>query len=187
MRVTEREKLEKDLQLLIFTRQKLGEIRAAATGRRLTATMVRLRMSRQISLIDEKIGSKKNEISAEEIRERLGEAGGGTYDTGAVAGYGTDDGETDNRNDSGDDGRHAADCEQGRVRDAGGETGTREEPGRLDAVQRLAAGKDPGAGGSERELRRRYRERHPAPELKDWQREIMERDLRGEHEEANNL
>ena len=97
MQITELDKLQSDLQLLIYTRRQLDQIRTEASGRRITATMIRMRISRMICLIDAKIGSKKHEIASEEIRMRLNETGGGEIDQGTLSADGKDDGAADHR------------------------------------------------------------------------------------------
>lgn len=175
MKVTEWDKLNRELKMLIETRKKLGEIRELASGTRATPTLLRFRTSRFIRNVDEWIRDKRDALAEEEIRERLEQleekndkATVGT--AGAEAG-----GEGDSGNAAEGDGRHEVHLQHEQQRAAAG-------PGRGDhtqqdpAVRGLAAGKIEGT--AEEILRTRHREK----QLRDWQTEIMEADREGRHE-----
>lgn len=175
MTLTEWDRLNRELRMLIFTRNELGKIREAAKGKRPTPTMVRFRVSRMISDVDRWIADKKKELADEEIRERLerleekhDEATLGT--AGAEAG-----GEADPGDAAEGDGRHEVHLQHEQQRAAAG-AGRGDHAQQDPAVRGLAAGKIEGT--AEEILRTRHREKR----LRDWQTEIMEADREGRHE-----
>ena len=180
MQITEMDKLLQDRERLLRLKGTLTDIRnGLEIGRRSVNAWIRLRITRWIAEVDDKIGEKQREIEAESARirkeQRKAEKHGKTNDTAA-----------DHPAAAPDRGRHEADGSEEHQR-AGSEAGIRRELELLEPVRGVAAGNAAGgrayarAGGSAEEcLRMRYRERNG---LRDWQREIMERDRTGETEE----
>lgn len=169
MRITEAEKLKRDLDDLIRARRKLDEIRKGLSlGKRMTGLWIYCRATRLIMDIDRRIGQKKAEIAREEDtdghgRKHRAENADGDYPVDADI-----------------HGRAEADVLEERERV--GAAGRHERQlGDVEPVRDLAAGEGPGGGSAERCLRARYRERN-RDALRDWQREIMEADREGRRE-----
>ena len=172
MQVSEKEKLERDLEELIRARRMMDKIRKGISiAKRPTTLWIYIRTSRLIMDIDHQIGLKRGEIAREEAKNGQGR-------TGRTAA-----GENADRDDDHIHGRAEAGVldEYERAGAAGGAAG---QLGDVQPVPDVAAGKIPGdrlrAGGTAEEcLRRRYKERNG---LRDWQREVMEADRIGRHE-----
>lgn len=189
MQITEMDKLIQDRERLHSLRRSLEDFRAGLEiSKRPVDAWLKLRLTRWIAETKDKIVDISEEIAAEESRIRRG---AGQNDT-AIMGRRAEQRETDEP--AGD--HPAAAADRGRDEADGGEehqrtgsqTGVRGELVDMGAVRRLAAKHAAGgreyakAGGSaESCLRMRYGERHPG--LRDWQKQIMENDRRGKHEE----
>lgn len=189
MQITEMDKLIQDRERLHSLRRSLEEFRAGLEiSKRPVDAWLKLRLTRWIAETKDKIVDISEEIAAEESRIRKG---AGENDT-VIMGRRAEQRETNEP--AGDHPAAAADC--GRDEADGGEehqrtgsqTGVRGELVDMGAVRRVAAKHAAGgreyakAGGSaESCLRMRYGERHPG--LRDWQKQIMENDRRGKHEE----
>ena len=189
MQITEMDKLIQDRERLHSLRRSLEDFRAGLEiSKRPVDAWLKLRLTRWIAETKDKIVDISEEIAAEESRIRRG---AGQNDT-AIMGRRTEQRETDEP--AGD--HPAAAADRGRDEADGGEehqrtgskTGVRGELVDMGAVRRVAAKHAAGgreyakAGGSaESCLRMRYGERHPG--LRDWQKQIMENDRRGKHEE----
>ena len=189
MQITEMDKLIQDRERLHSLRRSLEDFRAGLEiSKRPVDAWLKLRLTRWIAETKDKIVDISEEIAAEESRIRRG---AGQNDT-AIMGRRTEQRETDEP--AGD--HPAAAADRGRDEADGGEehqragtaAGIRGELVDLGAVRRVAAKHAAGgreyakAGGSaESCLRMRYGERHPG--LRDWQKQIMENDRRGKHEE----
>ena len=189
MQITEMDKLIQDRERLHSLRRSLEDFRAGLEiSKRPVDAWLKLRLTRWIAETKDKIVNISEEIAAEESRIRRG---AGQNDT-AIMGRRTEQRETDEP--AGD--HPAAAADRGRDEEDGGEehqrtataAGVRGELVDMGAVRRVAAKHAAGgreyakAGGSaESCLRMRYGERHPG--LRDWQKQIMENDRRGKHEE----
>ena len=189
MQITEMDKLIQDRERLHSLRRSLEDFRAGLEiSKRPVDAWLKLRLTRWIAETKDKIVDISEEIAAEESRIRRG---AGQNDT-AIMGRRAEQRETDEP--AGD--HPAAAADRGRDEADGGEehqrtgsqTGVRGELVDMGAVRRVAAKHAAGgreyakAGGSaESCLRMRYGERHPG--LRDWQKQIMENDRRGKHEE----
>lgn len=189
MQITEMDKLLQDRERLLRLKGTLTDIRnGLEIGRRSVNAWIRLRITRWIAEVDDKIEEKQREIEAESARIRKEQRKAekhGKIATGRAEGR-TDDTTADHPAAAPDRGRHEADGSKEHQR-AGSEAGIRGELELLEPVRGVAAGNAAGgrayarAGGSAEDcLRMRYRERNG---LRDWQREIMERDRTGETEE----
>ena len=170
MKLTELDRLNRDLVELIETRRGLDNIlKRMAIGRTVTTTWIRYRIQRMICDVDYRIGKrlgegeKKDDIS--ELEGELDEVYDGEADSGETAGSD----------------RRAEDHVQQRYERAGGYRRGRNELGGHGAVREIPQEEAAGAESAEACLRARYRERHEGA-LREWQREIMEADRAGKHE-----
>lgn len=189
MQITEMDKLIQDRERLHSLRRSLEDFRAGLEiSKRPVDAWLKLRLTRWIAETKDKIVDISEEIAAEESRIRKG---AGENDT-AIMGRRAGQRETDEP--AGD--HPAAAADRRRDEEDGGEehqrsataAGVRGQLVDMGAVRRVAAKHAAGgreyakAGGSaESCLRMRYGERHPG--LRDWQKQIMENDRRGKHEE----
>ena len=189
MQITEMDKLIQDRERLHSLRRSLEDFRAGLEiSKRPVDAWLKLRLTRWIAETKDKIVDISEEIAAEESRIRKG---AGENDT-AIMGRRAEQRETDEP--AGD--HPAAAADRGRDEEDGGEehqrsataAGVRGQLVDMGAVRGVAAKHAAGGreyaktgGSAESCLRMRYGERHPG--LRDWQKQIMENDRRGKHEE----
>lgn len=192
MRITEYDRLARDLYQLKETRKDLGDIlERMATGKTETLAWLRLELTAMIHRINARIGDQKDRIMDQEFRQRLGEDKGGDQDD--TCGMGAEDGnENGERDRAGETDRAAGDrkdpdscgCakagDQHECQRVGAETGRGVQLEPVGTVRGMAE------GTAEECLRYRFRvkeakRRAEEVNLRDWQRQIMEADMTGKH------
>lgn len=178
MRITQMDRLQRDLHELISTRKGLQEIKEhMCIGKTVTLAWLRYKLQFMICDIDHQIGMKKEQIADAEIRRRLGEEEI-DYDEAEMGNRGgTAVGETDHRTAADHGGRGEAGAEQ-KCERAGGQRRRRNKLEQVGTVRAMAEKAVAAVGSAEICLRARYRERHEDA-LMDWQREVMEEDRNG--------
>ena len=187
MQITEMDKPMQDRERLHRLREDLEGFRAGLEiSKRPVDAWLKLRLTRWIAETKDKIVDISEEIAAEESRIRKGAGENDTAIMGRRAGRKTAEPAGDHPAVAADRGRNEAHGGEERQR-AGGPAGVRGQLVDLGAVRGMAAQHAAGGreyarnGGTADEiLRARFREKNG---LRDWQREIMENDWHGKHEE----